>query len=69
MILLLTIKCLFLKKNGLKKICRKNYKNNPRSNIYECTAAVHCFQNILDDMVLENVNLSSDKIGGPPFVV
>jgi hypothetical protein len=45
---------LFLK-NGLKKKCRKNYKNHLRSNNYEvCTAVVPCFLNILDVMVLEN---------------
>jgi hypothetical protein len=39
---------LFLK-NGLKKICRKNYKNYLRSNNYEvCTAVALCFQNIFD---------------------
>jgi hypothetical protein len=55
-------------KNGLKKNCRKNYKNNLRSNNYEVYAAVaHCFPNILDNMVLENVNLSSDKIGQSPL--
>jgi hypothetical protein len=54
---------LFLK-NGLKKICRKNYKNHPRSNNYEvCTAIARCFPNILEVMALENVNLSEDKIG------
>jgi hypothetical protein len=54
---------LFLK-NGLRKICRKNYKNHLRSNNYEvCTAAALCFPNILDVMVLENINLSEDKIG------
>jgi hypothetical protein len=54
---------LFLK-NGLKKICRKNYKNHLRSNNYEvCTAVAHCFPNILDAIALENINLSEDKIG------
>jgi hypothetical protein len=53
---------LFLK-NGLKKICRKNYQNHLRSNNYEvCTAVALCFPNILGIMVLENVNLSEDKI-------
>jgi hypothetical protein len=52
----------------LEKNCRKNYKNHPRSNNYEvCTAVAHCFPNILDVMVLENVNLSEDKIGLPPL--
>jgi hypothetical protein len=52
---------LFLK-NGLKKICRKSYKNNLRSNNYEvCTAVALCFPNILDVMVLENIKLSSDR--------
>jgi hypothetical protein len=52
---------LFLK-NGLKKICRKNDKNNLRSNNYElCTAVALCFPNNLDVMVLENINLSSDR--------
>jgi hypothetical protein len=52
---------LFLK-NVLKKICRKNYKNHLRSNNYEvCTAVALCCPNILDVMVLENINLSSDK--------
>jgi hypothetical protein len=44
---------LFLK-NGLKKICRKNYI---------CIDVARCFPNILDAMVLENINLSEDKIG------
>jgi hypothetical protein len=36
-------------KNGLKKICGKNYKNHFRSNDYEvCTAVAHCFPTILD---------------------
>jgi hypothetical protein len=38
---------LFLK-NGLKKNCRKKYKNHLRSNNYEvCTAVARCFPNIL----------------------
>jgi hypothetical protein len=63
---------LFLK-NGLeKKIAKrkKNYKNHPRSNNFEvhvCTAVAHCFPNILNVMVLENINLSEDKIGRPPL--
>jgi hypothetical protein len=57
---------LFLK-NGLKKNCRKNYQNHLRSNNYEvCTAVALYFPNILSVMVLENVNLSEDKIGRPP---
>jgi hypothetical protein len=45
-----------------KKKCRKNYKNHLRTNKYEVyKAVVRCFPNILDIMVLENVNLSSDK--------
>jgi hypothetical protein len=45
----------FLKKIALK-ICGKNYENHFRSNIYEvCTAVAHCFPNILDVMVLENI--------------
>jgi hypothetical protein len=56
---------LFLK-NGLKKIWRKNYKNHLRSKNYEvCTAVAHCFPSILDTIVLENINLSEDKIGRP----
>jgi hypothetical protein len=52
---------LFLK-NGLGKLCRKNYKNHIRSNNYEvCTAVALCFPNILDVMVFENINLSSDR--------
>jgi hypothetical protein len=34
-----------------------------RGNNYEvCTAVARCFQNILDVVVLENVNLSEDEI-------
>jgi hypothetical protein len=48
-----------------KKIAKK-YKNNLRSNNYVvCTAVARCFPNILDVMVLENINLYSDKIGRP----
>jgi hypothetical protein len=55
---------LFLKKNGLKKICRKNYKSHLRRNNYEvCTVLAPCIPNILDVMVLENINLSAGKIG------
>jgi hypothetical protein len=50
----------------LEKKCRKNYQNHLKSNDYEaCTAVAHCFPNILDIMVLENINLSEDKIGRP----
>jgi hypothetical protein len=46
---------LFLE-NGLKIICRKNYKFQLRSNSYEvCTTVERCFPNILDVIVLENV--------------
>jgi hypothetical protein len=52
---------LFLK-NDSKKNCRKNYKNHLRSNNCEvCTAVALCFPNILDVMVIENINLSSDR--------
>jgi hypothetical protein len=52
---------LFLK-NGLgKKISRKNYKNHLRSDNYEAAVTL-CFPNILSVMVLENVNLSEEKI-------
>jgi hypothetical protein len=48
---------LFLK-NGLKKNCRKNYKNHLRRNKYVvCTAVARCFPIILDAVVLENINL------------
>jgi hypothetical protein len=54
-------------KNGLKKITDKNYKNHLRSNDYEvCTAVARCLPNILDVMVLENIKLSSYKIGRLP---
>jgi hypothetical protein len=37
-----------------------------KSNYYEVwTAVAHCFQNILDAIVLENINLSEDKTGQP----
>jgi hypothetical protein len=40
----------------------RGHKNNLRSNNYEvCTAVALCFPNILDVMVLENINLSSDR--------
>jgi hypothetical protein len=52
----------------LEKNCRKNYKNHLRSNNYEvCTAVVRRFPNILGVVVLENINLSSYKIGRPPW--
>jgi hypothetical protein len=58
---------LFLKNDLEKKNCRKNYQNHLRSNDYEvCTAVALCFPNILGVMVLENVNLSEDKIVRPP---
>jgi hypothetical protein len=65
------VKCigsiLFLK-NGLRKVCRKNYKNHLRSNNYKVYRAVaRCFPDILDVMTLDNVNLSSDKIGRSPL--
>jgi hypothetical protein len=51
---------LFLK-NGLKKFCRKNYKNHLRRNNYEeCTAVAHCNPNTLDVIVLENIIQSED---------
>jgi hypothetical protein len=60
---------LFLK-NGLKKIYRKYSKNHPRSDNYEiCTAAALCFPNIIDVMVLENKNLSSDRNRATVIVV
>jgi hypothetical protein len=50
------------RKNGLEKNCRKNCINNLRSNNYEVgTAVALCFPNILDVIVLENINLSSDR--------
>jgi hypothetical protein len=49
---------------AFKKFAEKNYKNHFRSNNYEvCTAVAHCYPNILDAIVLENINLSEDKIG------
>jgi hypothetical protein len=45
----------------------QGHKNHLRSNNYEvCThgaAVAHCFQTILNAIVLENINLSEDKIG------
>jgi hypothetical protein len=52
----------YFSKNSLEKIGRKNYKNHLRNNNYEvCTAVALCFSNILDVMILENINLSSDR--------
>jgi hypothetical protein len=46
------------------KICKKNYKNHLRCNKYEvCKAVALRFPNILNATVLENINLSADKIG------
>jgi hypothetical protein len=51
-----------------KKSAEKNYKNHLSSNNYEvCTDVARCFPNILDIMVLENINLSEDKIGRLPL--
>jgi hypothetical protein len=37
--------------------------------IYEIgTAVAHCFPNILDAIILENLKLSEDKIGRPPVI-
>jgi hypothetical protein len=45
-----------------KKMQKKLWKKKHlRSNSYEvCTAVALCFPNILDVIVLENINLSSD---------
>jgi hypothetical protein len=54
----------------LEKKMHKKYKNHLRSYNYEvctCTAVARCFPTILDVMILENINLSEDKIGQPPF--
>jgi hypothetical protein len=57
---------IFFLKNGLKKNCRKKYKNHLRSNNHEvCKAVAHCFPNILDAIALRNIILSGDKIGRP----
>jgi hypothetical protein len=58
---------IFFLKNGLKKhFQKKNYKNYLTSNNYEvCTAVALCFPNILDAMVIENINLSEDRIERP----
>jgi hypothetical protein len=51
-----------------KKITEKNYKNHLKSNDYDiCTAVAHCFPDILDAIVLENINFSEDKIRQPPL--
>jgi hypothetical protein len=48
---------LFLK-NGLKKLQKKTIKNHLKSNNYEvCIAVAHCFPNILDAIVLENIKV------------
>jgi hypothetical protein len=57
---------LFLK-NGLKIFAEKTIKSSQEIYYEVCTAVPRCFPNILDVMVLENVNLSADKIGRPPF--
>jgi hypothetical protein len=59
-------KIYLISQKWLEKICSKNYKNHLRSSCsnYEvCSAVAHCFPNILDITVLENINLSEDKIG------
>ena len=41
---------------------QEKFNNHLRSNDYEvCTAVALCFPNILEVMVLENINLSSDR--------
>jgi hypothetical protein len=53
-----------------KKNAEKKCKNHLRRNNYEvCTAVVLCFSNILDVMVLENINLSSDRNTATVIVV
>jgi hypothetical protein len=60
---------LFLK-NSLKTFCRKNYENHLRSNNYEvCTAVALCFPNILGVMVIQNINVSSDRNRATVIVV
>jgi hypothetical protein len=50
-------------KNSLENISRKNYRNHLKRNDFEVwTAVAGSFLNIL-----ENVNLSSDKIRRPPL--
>jgi hypothetical protein len=42
---------------------KKTNKNHLGGNNYDvCTAVARCFPNILDSTVLENINLSEDKI-------
>jgi hypothetical protein len=62
------IRSILLLKYGWKNNCsRKKLENHLRSNNFEvCTSVVRCFPNILDVIVLENVNSSSDRIGRPP---
>jgi hypothetical protein len=49
----------------LEKKLQKNYKNHLRSNNYEeCTTVALSFPNILDVMVLESIDLSSDRNRG-----
>jgi hypothetical protein len=33
----------------------------------KCSAVARCFPSILDVMIFENINLSEDRIGRPPF--
>jgi hypothetical protein len=60
---------LFLKNSLKKKITEKTIKIIPDGRIirYACTALRRCFPNIFDITVLENANLSEDKIGRPPL--
>jgi hypothetical protein len=52
----------------LEENLQKNYKNHLKRNNYEvCTAVAPCFPNILEARVLENINLSEDKIGQQPI--
>jgi hypothetical protein len=51
----------------LKKNAEKTINHLGSNNCEVCTAVALCFPNILDVMVLENINLSQDKIGRPPF--
>jgi hypothetical protein len=51
-----------------KFLQEKKCKYHLRRNNYEVyTAVARCFPNIFDVMVLENINLSEDKIGRPPL--
>jgi hypothetical protein len=51
----------YFSKMAWQTFAEKNYKNHLRSNNYEvCTAVAHCFLNILDDIGLENINLSAN---------